>query len=181
MAALEGTLRLSKVQSQAGRVQKQDNNNNYSSIRPQRGAEGWAWAHVPVQMLGFACFHHAKLEVRRCNAPPQETSSLLEIFIAVKVSLFRTSQKYWCALHECVSIHISKNAYLLNDLLQAARKRQGRAFKYLYKLYIIYVLEIHINTTLLMLYLPSDFEKTAQTEEKMFPILNLFDYLPVSG
>lgn len=104
---------------------------NYSSIRPQRGVEGWH--------LGFVCFHHVKLEVKRCNAPSQEISSLLGTFIAVKISLFRTSQKYWCALDECVLIHISKNAYILNDLLQAARKCQGRVFIHLYKLHIIYM------------------------------------------
>lgn len=100
---------------------------------------GGTWVHVPVQMLGFACFHHVQLEVERCNAPSQEISSLLEIFIAVKVALFRTSQKYWCASDECVPIHISKNAYLINDLLQAARKCQGRAFIHLYKLHTLHM------------------------------------------
>lgn len=27
------------------------------------------WAHVPVQTLGFVCFHHVRLEVKRCNDP----------------------------------------------------------------------------------------------------------------
>lgn len=82
------------------------------------------WVHMPVHMLGFAYSYCIKLEVKRCNSPSQEIASLLEMFIAVKVSLFRTGQKDWCALDECVSIHISKNVCILNYFLQAAMKRE---------------------------------------------------------
>lgn len=65
-----------------------------------------SWVHMPVHMLRFAYSYCIKLEVKRCNSPSQEIASLLEMFLAVKVSLFRTGQKDRCALDECVSIHI---------------------------------------------------------------------------
>lgn len=115
-------LRFNNMQSQAS---KQDVETEWT-ITLALGHEGvlrdGSWVHMPVHMLGFAYFCWIKLEVKRCNSPSQEIFSLLEIFIAVKVSLFRTGQKYWCALEECVSIPILKNACILNYFLQDAVK-----------------------------------------------------------
>ena len=78
----------------------------------------------PCICWGLPTSYCIKLVVKRCSSSSKEVSNLLEMFIAVKVSLLTTGQKDWCALDECMSIRISKNAYILNYLLQGAVKSE---------------------------------------------------------
>lgn len=154
---MEVMLRFSNTQSQASRQGAETELIITIVLVHNRVLRDGSQVHMPVHMLGFAYSYCIKLEVKKCNSASQERSSLLEMFIAVKVSLFRTGQKDWCALDECVSIHISKNACILNYLLQAAMKSEvsGKGLYTFVKWYIT-----------LMLYLSSDFEKNSTNREE---------------
>lgn len=137
---------------------------NYNSIRPRRGVEGWQSGSHACTYAGFAYSYGIKLELKRCNSPSQEISSLLEKFIAVEVSLFRTGQKRLvCFGWMCLCSYFKKCLHLNWPSAGCCEEQNVREGP----LYICKVIH-HADVFVIWFW-----KKLAQMKKKMFPILNL--------